>query len=590
MDSKSFTERTDDIDTVNRLEHKDTQGNLAYHDDAVEPELHWKTWVAFFSICTFQIAALSGLTSVPAILTYMVQDLGNSQARSWIPTSLSLTQAALAPILSSASDLFQARKYLLVGASAFGVIGSAIAPGSQSLYRVIVAQVIIGIGFSALPLGLSVPSEIMPRRWRPVCQGIVNSFAWVGAVIGTMAGGAFVQNSNPRGWRNLYWLQLGLWAFTGIGILAGYNPPKRHTRFDHLSVWDKTKCLDLPGAFLLTAGLVLLLTGLNLGDSLYTWQDVQTLATLVLGVVLLVAFCVYEWKGTKNGVANHEMFKAGKSKRRLFVLCLILMFIEAVMFFATTVFYPIYVSAIITREPIKVVAYLQPGYAAGCVCTILFGLLSTRLRSIRSPMAIGFVIWTGAMVGFATLQPGQAANSLAFCALAGIGLAAPLGLIIAGVQLAVPHSHIAGASAIVSVVRAAAGAIFTAIYFTTFEHGIASKLPAYVARAVAKAGLMPQSIPSFVKALAGSQMAALPGIAGVTPQIIGAGVAAQQQAYADSIRPVYYIAAAFGAFAVVLCYFIGPLASVMTYEVDAPVEELHAKVDHSKQYEMQRAA
>jgi len=46
-------------------------------------------------------------------------------------------------------------------------IGSAIAPGSQSIYRLIVAQILIGFGFSSTALAYCVPSEILPKKWRP---------------------------------------------------------------------------------------------------------------------------------------------------------------------------------------------------------------------------------------------------------------------------------------------------------------------------------------------------------------------------------------------------------------------------------------
>lgn len=64
---------------------------------------------------------------------------------------------------------------------------------------------------------------------------------------------------------------------------------------------------------------------------------------------------------------------------------------------------------------------------------------------------------------------------------------------------------------------------------------------------------------------------------GVQPAIIGAGVSALLQAFADSIRVVYIIAAPFGALAVIACFFMGDLSKVMNYRVDAPVEDLHAK-------------
>jgi MFS family permease len=84
-----------------------------------------------------------------------------------VPNALSLVQAVVAPVLSSASDTFQVRKTLLVGPSLISFISAAIAPGSSSIYRLIVAQILIGFGFATVPLAYCVPSEILPRKWRP---------------------------------------------------------------------------------------------------------------------------------------------------------------------------------------------------------------------------------------------------------------------------------------------------------------------------------------------------------------------------------------------------------------------------------------
>ena len=161
--------------------------------------------------------------------------------------------------------------------------------------------------------------------------------------------------------------------------------------------------------------------------------------------------------------------------------------------------------------------------------------------------------------------------------MAGLGFGAPLILIISAVQLAPPHHLIATATAVVTSSRAVAASSFTAIYGATLTSGISSKLPAYIAEAAIKAGLPATSVPAFVGAIASKDVAAIPTIPGVTPEIIGAGVAAAQQALADSFRNIYIIAAPFGALAVIGCFFLGDLSKTMHYRIDAPMEELHSK-------------
>ena len=134
---------------------------------------------------------------------------------------------------------------------------------------------------------------------------------------------------------------MALWGMTAIGIFLGYRPPKRHTRLDHLSFWQKIGKLDLIGFGLLTIGLTLFLTGLNLGGGLFTWTNSRVLATLIIGIVILISFGVYEWKGTKTGILHHDLFRGGKAAGRTFAICVALIFIEGILLFSYIIFYPV---------------------------------------------------------------------------------------------------------------------------------------------------------------------------------------------------------------------------------------------------------
>ncbi|KAK1054191.1 hypothetical protein LTR74_016010 [Friedmanniomyces endolithicus] len=163
-----------------------SEGNLVYDDPDREPEIHVRTWVAVLAMFLLnfgkapfpsslahvdsldasivQIVALQG---PPVVLENIGESLQKTPTQTRVPNSLSLVQAVLAPIISSASDTFQARKLILVGSCVVSFIGSAIAPGSGSIYRLIVAQILIGFGFASTALAYCVPSEILPKKWRP---------------------------------------------------------------------------------------------------------------------------------------------------------------------------------------------------------------------------------------------------------------------------------------------------------------------------------------------------------------------------------------------------------------------------------------
>ncbi len=209
--------------------------------------------------------------------------------------------------------------------------------------------------------------------------------------------------------------------------------------------------------------------------------------------------------------------------------------------------------------------------------TVIWGYWSTRLRTIRAPLFVGFLLFTAGTIGLATIQPDGSLNSLIFAALAGMGFGAPLILIITGVQLSTPHHFIATATAVTTSSRAVAATVFTAIYAAAFSTRLANKLPGYVGAAAQGAGLPTTSLEVFIKALTSNNAEALGQVPGVSPPIIATAVVALKQAFADSVRVVYIIAIPFGTVACIACFFLGDMKATMNYRVDAPLEDLHAK-------------
>ena len=206
---------------------------------------------------------------------------------------------------------------------------------------------------------------------------------------------------------------------------------------------------------------------------------------------------------------------------------------------------------------------------------MIYGYVSTKRRSIRSPMFVGFLLFTAGLVGLATVEPDDSLNVIVFTGLAGLGFGAPLVLVIAGVQLSTPHHLIATATAVTTSARAVAATSFVSIYTAALTTRLGHYIPALVPKAALGAGLPISSLPAFMAAFTSNDAAAVMQVPGVTPAVAGAAGAAMKQAFADSIRVVYIIAAPFGALACVACFFLGDLRKVMNYRVDAPVEDLH---------------
>lgn len=240
-------------------------------------------------------------------------------------------------------------------------------------------------------------------------------------------------------------------------------------------------------------------------------------------------------------------------------------------------------STLFESDPLLLAARIVPFWIACGLSTVPYGWISTRIRSIKECMLVGFLIFTAGVVGLATVQPDQSTNAVVFSGLAGLGFGAPLVLVVAGVQLSTPHHLIATATALTTSSRAVAATTFTAIYAAALTSRLDRLIPEYVGNAAVEASLPASSLPLFIQAIAQNDASALQDVPGVTPAIIQAGVEAFRNAFADGIRIVYIIAAPFGVIACIACFFLGNLKQTMNYKVDAPMEDLHAR-HHAKSH------
>lgn len=211
--------------------------------------------------------------------------------------------------------------------------------------------------------------------------------------------------------------------------------------------------------------------------------------------------------------------------------------------------------------------------------TVIYGYWSQRRKTISEPLFCGFLLFTAGTVGLATLTPSDSVRAEVFAALAGLGMGAPLVVAMTGVQLATPHKLIATASAITATARAVAATLFTAIDSAVLNQRLNEYIPTYIAGAAIKAGLPPTSLQAFIPALLSQSQELLSQVPGASNEVVGAAVAALKRAYADGIRVVFIIAAPFGVLACIASLFLGDLSSKMTHVVEAPVEELHGRME-----------
>jgi hypothetical protein len=119
-------------------------------------------------------------------------------------------------------------------------------------------------------------------------------------------------------------------------------------------------------------------------------------------------------------------------------------------------------SSLFETDPFLLAAREQAFWVACGFSTVIYGYVSTNFRTIKSPLFIGFLLFTGGMAGLATIQPNDSTNAVIFAGLSGLGMGGPLVLVIAGVQLSTPHQLIATATAVTTSSIAVSATVFTA--------------------------------------------------------------------------------------------------------------------------------
>lgn len=132
-----------------------------------------------------------------------------------------------------------------------------------------------------------------------------------------------------------------------------YHPPPR-VNSQGLSRKQVLKEIDYVGGLLSISGMLLFMMGMQWGgfvslrfstvhasaDSLhryqYTWSSAHALAPLVLGVVLLVAFFVWEAYGARFPMFPKRLWQ----EPRILGLTLVITFISGANFFSILMFWP----------------------------------------------------------------------------------------------------------------------------------------------------------------------------------------------------------------------------------------------------------
>ena len=182
------------------------------------PASAWKVLAILSCIATMVMYAETML--IPAIPD-LIKDFNVSYSTSaWILTTYLLVGAVMTPISGKLSDIYGKKKMLLIIMIIY-LVGVSIAGFATSIYFLIIARAIQGIGMSMFPIAFSIIRDQFPREKISIGQGVITSMFASGAVIGLSVGGTIIKH---YGWEATFFsiipvavaLLIIIWRFVHV--------------------------------------------------------------------------------------------------------------------------------------------------------------------------------------------------------------------------------------------------------------------------------------------------------------------------------------------------------------------------------------
>lgn len=462
----------------------------------------------------------------------------------WCVAVGNIMTAALGPPLCQIAD-FWGRKLPLVIGGICGVTGAIVVSRAQNMATVIAGFSILGVSYGSQPLTFAIVSEILPRKHRPLAQGTLNVTSSLGAISGTCIGGALLRRGNLENYRIYLYILAGIYFGSTITLVLFYTPPPRQEEKTQTGR-QKLSTLDWIGYILFAPGLCLFCMALAWSHQPYSWDNVHILATFIIGIALLFFFCLYEWLWKKDGIMHHGLFA-----RRDFAISLINVAVEGFTFFAINYYYAFEVSVFIGADLFISGLHYGVMFAVALVATAASSAYSTRLKALRSPTIVGFVINLIFSICMATSTPRTKHGAFwGFPALFGAAVGLVLPTIMVSAQLATDAELISITSGLIIGVRSLGGVIGLAIMNAVSQEAWIENIPHKVAAAVLPLGFPASSLEPLLGALTTNNQKALLSIPGVTPEMVGVAISALREGYSIGFRNVWITTSCFTTIAI----------------------------------------
>ncbi|TVY82438.1 Efflux pump FUS6 [Lachnellula suecica] len=500
----------------------------------------FRFYAAFCSLCIVILAAALDATSLSTALPIISKDLNGSAIQAfWAGTSFLLTSTVFQLTFGSLSQTFGRKQLVLLSLVLF-TAGSIVAAVAENFTTLLVGRSIQGSGGGGIiALTEIIITDLVPLRERGTWFGYQSAVWAIGSVTGPVIGGAFAERAS---WTWIYWINLPICCIGFVAVIAFLNLNKVPG-----SLLPKIAKFDWTGSILLTASATSFVMAISWGNIMFPWSSWRTIVPLVLGIIGLFGFVLYEAKVPADPIIRLSIFK-----QRTALVSYLGTFIHGILLWCLLYYLPLYYECVLGYSPIVSGVAAFPETFTVAPASIIVGILVSKWGRFRWAIWAGWFFSCLGMGLLYLLGPHTTIPQWLFLNLVpGLGLGMLYSSLAYGTQAAAEEKDVAYAASMYTFSRSFGQSIGVAVGGAIFQNQFAIKLRAYPALAPQAASLAKEAsaLVQIVKAMD----KASPERAMIV------------EAYADSLKVVWAVMAGLG--------FIGLVTSALTEALDVNREQ-----------------
>jgi EmrB/QacA subfamily drug resistance transporter len=324
----------------------------------------------------------------------------------WVINAYLLALAALFAFGGRLSDVIGHRKTLVIGVVVFATASAlnGLTPtGDAAQTWIITFRLVQGAGAAIMyPAALAIVVNTFPLQQRGRAMASFFGIAGGLTAVGPIAGGYLSEWT----WRAIFWINIPV-AIIALVLTAIAKPPDRF----------QPGRLDYRGLVLIAGGMGLSVLGLQ-QSSAWGWDSVATWGCIVGGLLLLVAFVLFELRADSPLISMH-IFRI----RAFFVENLVLL-ISMVVFIPVFFFASEYVQISLGWEVSEAGLYLLIFFAGFAPASQIGGRILDRAGAKPAVVlgnlvaAVGFALWASKLTDLS----GGAGAQWPYIVMAGAGI------------------------------------------------------------------------------------------------------------------------------------------------------------------------